>query len=195
MHSDSAQSSDLQILQQNKEERTDHTQVINDKTTRLQRRFSLLHNMLYVTDVHQTSWRGSTPANMSKLLLKESIICLVSITPSLRISHIGRQWEIQLLINPSCLLHVAWGGREGLACVWKKLTIMMGLHCSRKEESKPVGDLSPLQLLWDVTHSNGMSLAETQRQSKTDRLSPNKRCGYMNNNALPRLDCLCTTVS
>lgn len=137
----------------------------------------MLHNMLYVTDVHQTRRRGSTPANMPKLLLKESIICLVSITPSLRISHIGRQWEIQLLINPSasCML-LGCAGRW--ACVWKKLTIMMGLRCSRKEESQAVGDLSPLQLLWDVTHSNSMSLAETPPQSKTDRLSPNKRCGY-----------------
>lgn len=78
-------------------------------------------------------------------------------------------------------------GVGGLACIWKKLTMMMGLRCSRKEESQAVGDLSPLQLLWDVTHSNGMSLAETPRQSKTDRLSPNKRCGYTNNNTLPRL--------
>ena len=42
-----------------------------------------------------------------------------------------------------------------------KLTIVIGLCCSREDEGKAVGDLSPLQLLWAVTHSNGMSLAET----------------------------------
>lgn len=52
-----------------------------------------------------------------------------------------------------------------------KLTIVMGLCCSRKDEGQAVGDLSPLQLLWVVTHSNGMSLEETPMCNKTDHIS------------------------
>lgn len=42
-----------------------------------------------------------------------------------------------------------------------QLTIMVRLCCSRKDEGKVVGDLSPHRLLRAMIHSNGMSLAET----------------------------------
>lgn len=41
-----------------------------------------------------------------------------------------------------------------------KLTIVMWLCCSRKDKGQAVGDLSPLELLWAVSHSNGMGLGE-----------------------------------
>lgn len=68
------------------------------------------------------------------------------------------------LINPSCMLLCGGGGGGGGwggGCVWKTLTIMIGLCCSRNEKSQAVGDLSCLQLLWTMTHSSGMCLAQT----------------------------------
>lgn len=58
-----------------------------------------------------------------------------------------------------------------------KLTIVMWLCCSRKDKGQAVGDLSPLELLWAVSHSNGMGLAEKHPQDTADHISPNKRCG------------------
>ena len=42
-----------------------------------------------------------------------------------------------------------------------RLTIVMRLCCSRQNKGQAVGDLGPFKPLCSVTHSNGMSLAET----------------------------------
>lgn len=41
----------------------------------------------------------------------------------------------------------------------------MGIWCRRQNERHAVGDFSPHQLLWTVTHGNGMSLERTHKQN------------------------------